>query len=470
MPLLHATRGADPGIYDARDREVILRAVNYSALGDYYQGSPDFPPVIPPRPGDMADMASLGLNGVRLLVHWSALEPERGDYSETYIARIREQIERAREHGLYVVLDMHQDAWSKFVATPEAGDTCLPPLEPAIGWDGAPEWATITDGMSTCRISQREFSPAVAQAFTNFYLDRNGIQSRFIAAWRKLVEAFAHYEHLAGYDLFNEPHPGYTPGVTGAVILGDFYRRLIAAIRATERDTPGAHEHIVFFEPEIEWSLLGTAITPLPGFTGDTNLVFAPHNYCGSFALPPDPETCFRNARAAADIYQVTFWSGEWGWYGNPEQFADDVRRFGELEDQYLVGGALWQFAQACGDPHSIHRPGGTPPDETIHLKRIGCPGNVDRGFVEANARVLSRPYPRAAPGQLTGIDSDGRAGTLTVTGRTATGGAAHLWVPNSNQDPKVSGEGLGTPDISRVRGGRHIRVPVSGDYRIRVE
>jgi endoglycosylceramidase len=97
---------------------------------------------------------------VRLIVHWSALEPQPGAFDAAYVARIHQAVDWARKHDLYVVLDMHQDAWGKFIASPP-GVVCPPGFNPAIGWDGAPQWATITDGMSTCRAVIREVSPAV---------------------------------------------------------------------------------------------------------------------------------------------------------------------------------------------------------------------------------------------------------------------------------------------------------------------
>ena len=44
---------------------------------------------------------------------------------------------------------------------------------------------------------------------------------------------------------------------------------------------------------------------------------------------------------------------------------------------------------------------GGQPPPELIHFNRTLCPGDIDGGPVPEWAAVLSRPYPRAAPGRL---------------------------------------------------------------------
>ena len=93
-------------------------------------------------------MRTLGFDVVRLLVHWSALEPRRGTFDTAYLDRIRQAVGWAREHGIYVVLDMHQDAWGKYIASPP-GETCAPGFTHQQGWDGAPRWATLTGPSSS---------------------------------------------------------------------------------------------------------------------------------------------------------------------------------------------------------------------------------------------------------------------------------------------------------------------------------
>lgn len=466
MSPLHAVRGNGAGIFDAQDRQVILRGVNYGALGDYYLDNPANPAPVRARPDDFAEMEALGLNSIRLLVHWSKLEPQPGFIDAAYIAQIREQIEQAALHGLYVIVDMHQDAWGKFVATREAGESCLPPLQPSLGWDGAPAWATLSDGLSTCHLQQREVSPAVSQAFTNFYLDTSGIRTHFIQTWAALAAAVADEPNVAGYDLLNEPNPGYLVGVNGATALALLYTDLISAIRSAEATTGSSH--IVFFEPSIEWSLLGYTPTPLPSFTGDQDIVFAPHNYCGSIGLVTPQDFCFQSSQEVASSFGVTFWSGEWGCFGSPADCLAHVTGFGQHEDATLTGSAMWQWAQACGDPHSVGSPGGTPGDQIIQVKILDCPGDVDLGFDSTNALVLSRPYPRAAPGHLTSISSDAQSAAFEVRGSTGQAGELDVWAPDRVGTPMIDGDNLSDVRIERVAGGYRIRATVSGDYRLR--
>ena len=88
---------------------------------------------------DWRAMESLGFSVVRLVVHWSRLEPTRGAIDAAYLDRVDAYVKAAAAHGLYTVIDMHQDAWGKHIATPR-DVVCPEGTEPAKGWDGAPRW------------------------------------------------------------------------------------------------------------------------------------------------------------------------------------------------------------------------------------------------------------------------------------------------------------------------------------------
>jgi len=283
LPQLHAERGSSPAIVTSDGRQVLLRGVNVNQLGDYWQQSPALAPTVPLAADDFAGIHALGMNEVRLLVHWSALEPERGKFDEAYIARITEAVRWARRQGIYVVLDMHQDAWGKYIASPK-DEACAPGFSHQQGWDGAPKWATITDGLPTCRFQLREVAPAVGQAWQNFYLDRDGIQSELVKTWAHLAKTFAADPTVAGYDLINEPNPGYGVGAEDATALGLYYKNAIAAIRAAESSAPRGFHHIVFFEPSVIWSAAAADATPPPPLVDDPSAVFAPHLYAESIS------------------------------------------------------------------------------------------------------------------------------------------------------------------------------------------
>ncbi|MEP7106055.1 MAG: cellulase family glycosylhydrolase, partial [Chloroflexota bacterium] len=172
LPWLHVEHpaGADiPFIADDQGRRVILRGVVAAGLVDYWTGSdpsaltplPYFPvdpaayaggacPAnssqtwIPPVcRNDLAEMRALGFNVLRLSLSWSLLEPAPGRYDEHYLARIAQVVGWAREEGIYVILDMHQNAYSRYLgrAAPLPGGE-----KPGLNdYDGAPAWATFPE-------------------------------------------------------------------------------------------------------------------------------------------------------------------------------------------------------------------------------------------------------------------------------------------------------------------------------------
>jgi len=84
-------------------------------------------------------------------------------FDEEYLDRVDAYVTAAADHGIYTVIDMHQDAYSAFIATEDPGE-CGEGTRPGKGWDGAPEWASITDGLSTCMTDERNSAPAVEAA------------------------------------------------------------------------------------------------------------------------------------------------------------------------------------------------------------------------------------------------------------------------------------------------------------------
>jgi len=118
-------------LVDERRREVTLRGVNARARGVFDVTFGDGRLPLEPIPvfddGDAATMARFGLNLLRLPISWSAFEPVRGRFDAAYLDRIAAVVALCRAHGIVVLLDFHQDAFSK-----------------EIGEDGAPRWCSTS--------------------------------------------------------------------------------------------------------------------------------------------------------------------------------------------------------------------------------------------------------------------------------------------------------------------------------------
>ncbi len=438
---LHVTTGKAAAIRNERGARVLLNGVNVMGLGEYYQPNPDFVSNIPIGSDDFEQIAALGFNSVRLVVSWSKLEPTRGAYDTAYVDEIRAAVADAAAQGVYTIIDMHQDAWGVAVNTPD-GVACPEGSSPANGWDGAPDWATIADGATTCRKPgmERELAPAVQQAWKNFYANTQGVQTELVKVWGKLAYDFAGNTAVAGYDLLNEP------GFGAADSLGKFYDRSIKAIRQGEARA-GGFNHIAFYEPSVAWSAFGSGGTPPHGFTADKQIAFAPHIYAETFS-PMSIADGFAVAAKAAKAQGVPVWVGEWGYFsGNPADDADRMDRFGAAQDDYGYGGAWWTWKQACGNPHVIGAPGGQPGPISQSLIRYTCPDETEAPAPDpAYGEVLSRPLPWAVPGTTTRLDSDGRTGTLVLVGqreKLAERCSLRVFVPGVWSEQKVRSTGI---------------------------
>ena len=446
-------------ITDGEGNQVLLRGVNVNQLVDFYRPRPAVDDTRPLTEVDFAGIAEQGFNVVRLNISWSALEPERGELDDDYLGQIVDAVDWAKEHGVYVVLDMHQDSW--FNGDTEAGTACRPGTDPMWGYDGAPEWATITDGAPRCQFQGRDISPAGNRAFQHFYFDTDGVQTALVETWGKLAAVFHDEPAIAGYNLLNEPGFGETAPVTTSYLLGRYSDRAIQAIRAA-----GAPQ-IVFVEPSILWSGLGFDSGPPPGFTSDRNIVFAPHLYAESLTMdrslgiPPIVGMArqFDLAQRVADSYGAPLWSGEYGYWGDEQDVVERLTRYAALEDAHLLGSAYWVWKQACGDPQNGIGPTGNG------LMVQDCETGGDAAPRDDLLQILSRAYPQSAPGVLTALDAVGPHLSLAGTVEERNCGL-EVWVPGEAEpEPIVSG--ITDVDTTAVPGGWSVTGCADGDYTL---
>jgi endoglycosylceramidase len=461
----------DHRIVDDLDRDVLLRGVNITSLGEYWQGNPDYPPTLPTTGEDWDAMAARGLSVIRLVVHWSRLEPERGQLDSTYLDEIDATVTAAAEHGLYTVIDMHQDAYSAFIYTP-ADEACPEGSWPGKGWDGAPAWATLTDGSSTCVTGDRNSAPAVVTAWNHFYDNSDGIRDNFVATWDAVGERFAGRAEVAGYDLLNEPDTS-RPASELTPIYDELLTELIAAIRGAGAD------QLIFLEPAIPAGDTANGLIladPVRMGVESHNLVGSLHNYAESIdttglTLEQTNDLIWTMAEAQG----TGVWVGEYGFWSTSAEVLEVAARYATDEDVHAQGGAWWQWRQPCGDPHSLHRDGDSwqPGDTIVHLNSMDCVEGVDLGPTEEFLSLLGRGYPRAAPGRIQLLQSDPPSGQLLLEARSArAGGELVLWTPTEEATHAVWTEGLDDLTEHAVPGGRLLTATVAADgsYAIGVD
>lgn len=321
---------------DGLGRAVILRGVNARVEGlfdvTFDDGRIALENVPTLETKDCKRMAELGLRLVRLPLSWSGIEPKKDNFDERYLERVDAAVRCFRDQGIYTLLDVHQDAYSK-----------------EIGEDGAPLWAIIPeptmllegplgDSLPTRRISKQVFA-----AFESFFIngDEHDLQAQYIEMLEHVAERYADDEWVLGIDLFNEP-------VTGSALLAAFNARAGAAVRAV------APKMLVAFEPTALWDALGGE--PVGGKKMPVKgAVFAPHIYdlvVGGTTQDladvtrADIEPSFRTAKAEAEDWGTPWMLGEFGAGPSVTNYEKYLTLFYELQDEYLVSSTLWLWKE----------------------------------------------------------------------------------------------------------------------------
>ena len=140
-----------------------------------------------------------GFNFVRYGIHWDGLEPEPGVINEAYLREIDKRVAWAKEAGIWLMLDMHQDLYGRKFG------------------NGAPDWATLDEGLphQTGAVWSEAYiiSEAVKKSFDNFWANKPasdgvGIQDHYINVWKVVAERYKDSPSVAGFDVMNEPFMG----------------------------------------------------------------------------------------------------------------------------------------------------------------------------------------------------------------------------------------------------------------------
>ena len=400
---------------------------------------------------DFAQMRALGFDVIRLTLSWSRLEPTPGRYDTTYLDRIAQVVDWAKQQRIYVLLDMHQDNYSRFIDDTAAVE--VPPVLTSVKQsgghaDGAPPWAILTDGVpGLAPFGTDVFNLQMGAAFNSFWINRavpapqgdapgTGLQDHYIGAVAALARRFKDSSTVVGYELMNEPQSGAfaEPGVFDQVALFPFYQRVVDAITGTDdggyRDL-GIHDtrHLVFFEPWAIRNLLDASTQVSAPFTTFPNLVYAPHQYTHVFTLdrtvggqspagfpvtyPSSYDQAFDTATTEATQLHAALWVGEFGNGSNDDDAI--LRDLTAAQERHLTGSAVWAWKGNCdpgvtaeqckGTWATFFGDAGNPPAQNLRLK-------------PTREQFLSRIFPWATAGTLlrAAYDPDTRTFAMTAT------------------------------------------------------
>ncbi|MFC4126323.1 cellulase family glycosylhydrolase [Nocardia rhizosphaerae] len=422
------TVGADPGtdltplraegaaLVDGFGRTVLLHGVNnvdkdapYLTPGDGFTLTD----------ASAAVLARHGFNTVRLGVSFDGLMPTEGVVDTGYLDRVEAVVDTLAAHGIYTLLDNHQDGLSKI-----------------WGGNGFPEWAIRArpgDDEPNPGFPLYYLMPSMNAGWDEVWNDTYGVLDHLGNALGALAERMNGRAGVLGIELLNEPWPG-TPFLTcfpnGCPDFDAKYQRalqkLTDAVRARNATVP------VFWEPNVTWNeTMPSHLGKNPPITSP-NIVFSPHDYCipSQLAIYLDlPE----ELRAVCPVQQDKTWA-------NIDAFTDRtdiptlVTEFGDGDptvlrntttraDERFIGWHYWHYSAGEGDPF--------------------------RGDL---GRELVRTYPRATAGTPEAMIFD-----------SGTGDFAYRYRPRAASAPtEIYVSDLFHPDDYEVRvtGGRVTSAP----------
>jgi hypothetical protein len=323
-------------LVDRLGRTVLLHGVNahFTGIVDYRLADGSMTSIDAPAlaADDAERIRAMGLNVVRLPINWSALEPtETGGFDESVMNRIAQVVEQCRAAGVWVLLDMHQDGYSKYTGT-----------------DGQPSWATIPLPATRPSDASSNISQAAMAAFGTFFgdsADGARLRQRFAAALVHLAQRWGQDDAVVGFELFNEPL-----GATDYQLV-KFDREMVAALR------PVAPKKLLFFEPSAVRNVVDMANPGMDSVAAGT--VYAPHVYTAVFAQVAHPLTrdelapSVESTRVEANGYRAPLVITEFGYGPLDPEFANYARWEGELQDAQLASALFWVWKESVTSGNS---------------------------------------------------------------------------------------------------------------------
>ena len=86
---------------------------SFSTGSNHVTKSPEDRYVYPNDEQLFKEFRNWGINCIRYGINWDGLEPEPGQYNESYLQEIDRRVRWAEENGIYLILDMHQDLFGR---------------------------------------------------------------------------------------------------------------------------------------------------------------------------------------------------------------------------------------------------------------------------------------------------------------------------------------------------------------------
>ncbi|KAJ3410370.1 hypothetical protein HDV05_003848 [Chytridiales sp. JEL 0842] len=400
----------------------------------------------------------LGTNAIRINVAWEGVYPQPGRLNRTYLGEIGRIMALCQKYDIYVLVEFHQDSMSErfcgngkpvwlakddesfnfpsplgnlddlpgcpssnssdpFAPPPDVAACMLSSLSKAVLTRmGAPNntvtpytYNPSTGRLTSVRQCDNFFffyqyaSFAVSRSFQNLYDNINNHADYFIDYWKAVAGAVSGYPNLLGYEIMNEPWPGYYPdalqqlslldivlrgpdtllsGITdlGGINLSKLYERVVReAINSVDP------YNLIFFEGPIFDSEKPLPFNSVPGGQPSRGVIsyhfYESYLTFENFVKQRLADT-MRLGNIAAFLTETNWNEGS---SNNIDPFFPALL---DTCDQYLQSWTIWQyklFDNKDGSTRGIFSKG---PESDMQI-------NDDL------ARLVSRTYPMAVAGTI---------------------------------------------------------------------
>lgn len=305
-------------IVDLDGNIVVLRGVNLS-------GYETFPPEWFHNESDFKTIASWGFNVIRLPISWDNIEPIPGEYNDSYLRLVDQDITWAKENAIYVVLDMHENCWSKQFASCNNGYT-----------HGIPKWAVATyqDSSQGIQLMLHDFYLGLGSNGTTPSPTNPSIQRRFFSAWKYVASRYSNETAIAAYDILNEPTQeanslgdNYT---FTAEVLPDFFANAIDVIRSVDSN------HICMWE--------GPTSIPVHR----PNVAYSPHYPQSSLSFY-EPNSLRAEVQRLLNLsleWHVPLFVGEWGMQATAPGVTQYINDSLSIYERESISSTWWDYSR----------------------------------------------------------------------------------------------------------------------------
>jgi len=435
---------------------------------------------------DFQWMQKLGLNMLRLGVMWPGVEPTRGHYNESYLDGIERIVDLAAKHGVWTLLDMHQDGLSEYfcgegiptwaVVERSTGLFAFP--APYDHFDTATDFYTEERLPDSPRLPTRkacdthnlgpgwhEGTMAASRGYQALYENANGTLDAWAAMWAHVAARFKGRPEVLGLELINEPfagnfyrHPSLmpprpNPWNADKVNLQPAYDRINTAVREV-------NDEVLIFFAGVTFGDLGAGFTHAPGGDNYANRSVLAYHYYN----PPQKRgpLQFRvQSQEAKRIGTAAFLTE------TSIPLQSNVGDFADSADEALQSWASWQwkrfFREEQGVPTTnISQLGvwGAGKTGIAHISWSDNPPMPPDGLQMANSRTYAPAVCGDTVSQYFNVSSSYFELQYDVNGLCTQGAATEIYVSQKHYPSGFSLEAATNPqggDVHAVHDGETV-------------